>query len=379
MTDSIEIHGYCDDRFSGVKDAFAQNFKDGLEVGASFAATLDGKFVVDIWGGYADAAHTRPWESDTIVNVYSTTKVMAALCTLMLVDRGLLDLDAPVAEYWPQFAQAGKEAIPVRYLLTHQSGLSGVVEPITIEAFYDWDRIVGLLAAQEPLWEPGMHSGYHAFTFGHLLGEVLRRITGKTVGRFFKEEIADPLGADFHIGFGEELDARVADLVPPTEPAQRALDPNSKLGKAMLNPVFLPEHTRERAWRAAEIPAANGHGNARSVARVASALACGGTLGGVKLLKEETVEMAIEEQCYGNDLVLGQPIRWGLGFGLTSEEMPVGPNPRTFYWGGRGGSAVVMDLDSNMSFAYVMNQMTAGTLGDNRVLGPAMALYSAIM
>jgi CubicO group peptidase (beta-lactamase class C family) len=297
----------------------------------------------------------------------------------MLVDRGLLDLDAPVAEYWPEFAQAGKEKLPVRYLLTHQSGLAGVVEPITIEAFYDWDRMVGLLAAQEPLWEPGKHSGYHSFTFGHLLGEPLRRITGKSMGQFFREEVAGPLGADFHIGFGEELDSRVADLVPPKEAAQSALDPSSKLGKAMANTDFPPKHTRERAWRAAEIPAANGHGNARSVARVAAALACGGTLDGVKLLKEETVEMAIEEQCYGEDLVLGQPIRWGLGFGLTSKEMPVGPNPRTFYWGGRGGSAVVMDLDSNMSFAYVMNQMTAGTLGDNRVLGPAMALYSAIM
>jgi CubicO group peptidase (beta-lactamase class C family) len=379
MNDSIEVHGYCDSRFSGVKDAFANNFKDDLEVGASFAATLGGEFVVDIWAGYADAARTRPWERDTIVNVYSTTKVMAALCMLMLVDRGQLDIDAPVAQYWPEFAQAGKENIPVRYLLTHQSGMAGIVEPITIEEFYDWDRVVGLLAAQEPLWEPGKHSGYHAFTFGHLLGEVLRRITGKTMGTFFREEVAGPLGADFHIGFGEELDSRVADLVPPEKAEESVLDSQSKLAKAMANTSFPAEHTWERAWRAAEIPAANGHGNARSVARVAALLAGGGELDGVRLLGMDTVEKSIEEQYYGKDLVLGQPIRWGLGWGLSSKEMPVGPNPRTFYWGGRGGSAVVMDLDANLSFAYVMNGMSGNILGDNRAAGPAMALFSTIM
>lgn len=381
MTDSVEIHGHCDDRFSAVKDAFAQNFKDGREVGASFAASIDGETIVDIWGGWADAARTKPWERDTIVNVYSTTKVMAALCMHMLVDRGQLDLDAPVAKYWPEFAQAGKESLPVRYLLTHQAGLSGIVEPLTVEEFYDWDRTVGLLAAQEPLWEPGTASGYHALTFGHLLGEVLRRITGKTMGTFFREEIAEPLGADFHIGLAEEHDSRVGELIPPEDPipVNPDIDPNSKLAKAMTNPGLRAEDSRDRAWRAAEIPAANGHGNARSVARVATALACGGELDGVRLLGCETIEKSIEEQCYGKDLVLSIPIRWGLGWGLTSKEMPVGPNPRTFYWGGWGGSAVIMDLDAKMSFAYVMNRMTSDLIGDNRVAGPAIALFSEMM
>lgn len=381
MTDSVEIHGHCDDRFSAVRDAFAKNFEDGLEVGASFAATIDGETIVDIWGGWADGEQTRPWERDTIVNVYSTTKVMAALCMHMLVDRGLLDLDAPVADYWPEFAQAGKENLPVRYLLSHQSGLSGIVEPLTIEEFYDWDYTVGLLAAQEPLWEPGTRSGYHSITFGHLLGEPLRRITGKTMGTFFREEVAEPLGADFHIGFGEEHDSRVGRLIPPEvpRPENPDIDPNSKLAKAMQNPGLVAENSWDRAWRAAEIPAANGHGNARSVARVASALACGGELDGVRLLGIETIEKAIEEQCYGKDIVLLQPIRWGLGWGLTSKEMPIGPNPRTFFWGGWGGSAVVMDLDAKMSFAYVMNKMSSDVLGDNRVTGPAMALYSVMM
>jgi CubicO group peptidase (beta-lactamase class C family) len=381
VTDAIEIHGHCDDRFSAVKDAFAQNFKDGREVGASFAATIDGETIVDIWGGWADAACTKPWERDTIVNVYSTTKVMAALCTHMLVDRGQLDLDAPVAKYWPEFAQAGKENLPVKFLLSHQSGLSGIVEPLTVEEFYDWDHTVGLLAAQEPLWEPGAHSGYHSLTFGHLLGEVLRRITGKTMGTFFREEVAEPLGADFHIGLSEEHDHRVGELIPPETPRPEipGIDPNSKLAKAMTNPGLRAEDSRDRAWRAAEIPAANGHGNARSVARVATALACGGELDGVRLLGSETIEKSIEEQCYGKDLVLQIPIRYGLGWGLTSKEMPVGPNPRTFYWGGWGGSAVIMDLDAKMCFAYVMNRMTSDLVGDTRVTGPAIALFSEMM
>jgi CubicO group peptidase (beta-lactamase class C family) len=377
MTEAIEIHGNCAERFSAIRDAFAKNFEEGREVGASFAATINGEYVVDIWAGYADEACTHPWERDTIVNVYSTTKVMAALCTHMLVDRGQLDLDAPVAQYWPEFAQAGKEKIPVRYLLSHQSGLAGIVEPITAEGLYDWDHVVGLLAAQEPLWEPGKHSGYHSLTFGHLLGEVLRRITGKTMGEFFREEVAEPLGADFHIGLAEEHEPRVGELIPPEEP--RPVDQSSKLGRAMSNPGLTAMTSRDRAWRAAEIPAANGHGNARSVARIASALACGGELDGVRLLGIETIEKAIEEQCYGKDLVLQQPIRWGLGWGLTSKEMPIGPNPRTFYWGGWGGSAVVMDLDAKMSFAYVMNKMSSDILGDNRVAGPAIALYSEMI
>ena len=186
MKNSIKINGFCDEQFERVKNAFVRNFKSDLEVGASFAATINGKFVIDIWAGHADAAKTSPWEQDTIVNVYSTTKVMTVLCTLMLVDRGLLDLDAPVAKYWPEFAQAGKEKLPVRYLFSHTAGLPGFDEKIPIEALYDWDRIINLLAAQKPWWKPGTKSGYHAITHGYLLGELIRRITGKTVGTFFR-------------------------------------------------------------------------------------------------------------------------------------------------------------------------------------------------
>ena len=381
MTGQVEVKGHWDPRFAAVRDAFAQNFEAGLEVGASFASTVNGAFVVDIWAGYADAAETRPWQRNTIVNVYSTTKAMAAICTLMLVDRGELDLDAPVALYWPEFAQAGKERLPVRYLLSHTSGLAGFAEPVSTQDLYKWDHVVNLLAAQEPWWEPGTQSGYHSITFGFLLGEVVRRITGKTLGTFFRDEVATPLGADFHIGLPEEDEPRVGELVPPPGPrpgeAEDA-DPDSILARVNTNPPLRAEESRSRAWRAAEMPAVNGHGNARSVARVAAALACGGELDGVRLLSLPTIEKIIEEQCYGTDLVLGMPIRWGLGFGITSKEIPIGPNPRAFYWGGWGGSVIAIDLDARVSFSYVMNKMSSNTLGDRRVLGPAMALFGSL-
>lgn len=377
----IRIQGDCDRRFEGVRKVFAENFERGLEVGACFAAVLDGEFVVDIWAGHADAALARPWERDTIVNVFSTTKAMASTCTLMLVDRGALDLDAPVARYWPEFAQAGKQGVVLRHLLSHTSGLAGWQEPIAVEELYDWERAVGLLAAQEPWWEPGTRSGYHSLTHGFLLGEVVRRVSGRSLGRFFREEVAEPLGADFHIGLPEEHEARVGEMIPPPEVDPGAglePPPGSIAARVTGNPPLTAERANTRAWRAAEIPAANGQGNARSVARVAGALARGGTMDGVTLLGPDTLSKAIEEQCYSEDLVLGLPVRWGLGFGLTSKELPVGPNPRALYWGGWGGSVVVIDLDARFAFSYVMNKMSAETMGDARGLGLALAAFQGL-
>ncbi len=370
MEKKIEIQGYCEDRFESVKEVFADNFKSDLDVGASLAATIDGKIVMDIWAGYSDEAQTCLWEKDTIVNVYSTTKVMTALCVLMLVDRGLIDLDAPVAKYWPEFGQAGKEKLPVRYLLSHTSGLPGWDQPIQADTLYDWDRCTSLLAAQKPWWEPGTRSGYHSITFGYLLGELVRRVTGKSLGTFFREEVAIPLKADFHIGFSEEFDARVGELLPPP-PIGESLgtpDPNSIPSRVFSNPVLTGRETLTREWRAAEIPASNGHGNARSIVRVASALACGGELDGVKLLSLETIEKAIEEQSYSPDLALSVPIRFGLGFGLVSKDNPISPNPRAFYWGGWGGSHVTMDLDAKLSWAFAMNKMIMSLTGDPRTM-----------
>ena len=381
----IEIHGYCDPRFSAVKEVFAANFSSGADVGASFAATIDGKFVIDLWAGYADAARTRPWERDTLACLYSTTKAMTALSALVLVDRGQLDLDAPVARYWPEFAQAGKEAIPVRYLLSHQSGLAWFDEPLPVEALFDWDRIVGLLAAQRPSWQPGTQSGYHALTMGYLVGEVIRRITHKTVGAFFREEIAGPLQADFHMGLAPQHDSRVAEMIPPPprgpeDPRYRdpASLPETMQWKAMyplMDPVRV---SNTRAWRAAEIPASSGYGNARSLARIASVLARG-EVDGTRLLGTPTIEEAFREQSYGPDLVLMIPIRWALGMALTSEETPFGPNPRTLFGGGGGGSHVVVDRDAGLSHAYVMNNCIGSVLdGDDRGMALGRALYAAL-
>jgi CubicO group peptidase (beta-lactamase class C family) len=369
MTKDIEVHGTWEEGLEPVKDAFLKNFEDGLEVGASLAITIEGKYVMDIWAGYADEAKTRPWQHDTIVNVYSTTKVMTALCVLMLVDRNLLDIDAPVAKYWPEFGQEGKENLPVRYLLSHTAGLPGFDKQLRPEMLYDWDQICSLLASQKPWWEPGTKCGYHSITFGYLLGELVRRITGRSVGTFFREEVADLLKADFHIGLSEENDYRVGELIPPAPIDSNNIGevgPNSISLKVLLNPVLTARETLTREWRSAEIPASNGHGNARSVARIGAALACGGELDGVKLLSLNTIEKAIQEQSYGTDLVLNGPIRFGLGYGLVSKDMPISPNPRAFYWGGWGGSHLTMDLDAKLSWAYVMNNMIMTLIGDPR-------------
>lgn len=375
----VEVKGYCDKKFAAVKEAFQKNFESDLEVGASFAATVDGKFVVDIWGGYADAAQTRPWEQDTIVNVFSTTKVMTAICAHILIDRGQLDVDAPVAKYWPEFAQAGKEKIPVRYVLSHQSGVAGYDEVIPKEAFYDWDHMIKLLEKQKPMWEPGKHCGYHASTFGYIIGEVVRRITGKSLGTFFREEVAVPLNADFYIGVPEEHDHRVAEMIPPLmyqadDPGE--MNPDSMMAKVIMNNPPA-EASWERAYRAAEIPAVNGHGNARAIARVGAAMACGGELDGVRLMGLPTVEKAIEEQCYDTDLVLEMPIRNTLGFILVSKEVPVGPNPRTVFRSGWGGSLMVMDLDARVSLGYAMNNM-AEQVGYMRSAVLTEALYASL-
>ncbi len=375
------IDGFCEERFKSVKEVFQSNFDDNLEVGASFAVTLNGKHVVDLWGGYANAAKTKEWKKNTIVNVYSTTKVMTAICIHILIDRGLLDLDAPVAKYWPEFAQAGKENLPVRYLLSHTSGLAGWDKHFRSKKLYNWDLMVELLAAQKPWWEPGTKSGYHTITFGHLLGELVRRITKKSLGTFFREEVAVPLGADFHIGLSEEHDDRVADLIPPP-PIDLStfgdIDPKSVAMRSLTNPIIDVLATKTREWRSAEIPGANGHGNARSVSRITAALACGGELDGVRLLSQKTIKQSIEEQSYGTDLVLNVPIRFGLGWGLQSKELPIGPNPNVFYWGGFGGSVIAVDLDAKLSICYVMNKMVSTLTGDPRSEKLIKALYNSL-
>ena len=373
-----EIQGTFDDRFAAVRDALSGTLDRGLDVGASVAVAVDGQTVVDIWGGTTDAAGTTPWERDTLVNVWSTTKTMTNLCALILADQGEIDLRSPVARYWPEFKAGGKEGVEVRHLLSHTSGLSGWAEPMRPEDLYDWDLSCARLAAQEPWWEPGSASGYHAITQGYLVGEVVRRVTGQSLRAFVTKEVAGPLGADFHIGLAPADDGRVAKVIPPPPLPLEGADPAGVAVRTLANPPLSAEQSWEEGWRRAEIPAANGHGNARSVAAVQRVLACGGEVDGVRLLSRAGCEAVLEEQSYGPDLVLGVPIRFGIGYGLTSPDMPLGPNPRTCFWGGWGGSIVVVDLDTRMVVTYMMNRMGEGTVGDERGASIVAAAYQSL-
>jgi CubicO group peptidase (beta-lactamase class C family) len=371
------VQGFANDRFAPVRAVFEDGFASGSEVGASVCVTVDGETVVDLWDGFADADRTRPWQRDTIVNVYSVTKTMTALTALLVADRGEIDIAAPVSRYWPEFGANGKDRVTVAHLLSHSSGLSGWAEQVSPADLYDWEKVTALLAAQAPFWEPGTASGYHGFTQGYLVGEVIRRVTGRTPGTVFREEIAEPLGADFHIGLPAADDARVADLVAPASDMSPFAQPTALQTNAATNPHHDVAVTRTRAWRGAEIPAVNGTGNARAVATALSVLACGGVAGGGRrMLSEAGSRRALEVQVEGRDLILDMPVRFGLGFAVAGAGGMM-PSPNTLYWGGRGGSLAIVDLDTRTTFAYAPNRM-ADTIVDMRGLGLAMAMWEAL-
>jgi CubicO group peptidase (beta-lactamase class C family) len=376
----MTAHGFTTDAFSALRTTFEANLASGDDVGASVSVRVGDETVVDLWGGYADSGKTRPWVEDTIVNVYSTTKTMTALTALLLADRGLIDFDAPVAKYWPQFAAGGKSRVTVAQIMSHSYGLSGWREPVTKQDLYDWERAVELLAAQEPFWEPGTASGYHAVTMGFLVGEVVRRVTGKSLGTVFREEIAQPLGADFWIGLPPSQDERVAELIPP--PPGTGLDANlDALNEIqrnwIVNPLFSVDDSKTRGWRAAELGASNGQGNARSIALVHTILANGGVANGKRIMSEAGCRKALELQMEGTDLILSTPLRVGLGFGLTSDAMPF-LNKSTMFWGGYGGSIAIIDMQNRMSFGYAMNKMAGTTTGDMRALGLFMGALQVV-
>jgi CubicO group peptidase (beta-lactamase class C family) len=378
---SGSLHGQLDARFEPLRDVLEDSLGAGDDCGLSLTVDIDGQTVVDVYGGFADEARTRPWERDTIVNVWSTTKTVTSLAVLMLADRGLVDLDAPVARYWPEFAQQGKEGVLVRHLMSHTSGLAGWNTPFTIPDLYDLERSTAALAAQAPWWEPGTASGYHALTFGHLLGEVVRRVTGKSLTRFVDEEIAGPLDADFRIGAREADWGRCAEIIPPPPlPFDLAsLDPDSVLVKVATGPVADATAPNTAPWRLAEVGAANGHGNARSVARIMSVLALGGSAGGVRLLSPETIEHIFRVQARGLDLFLGVPMRFGIGYGLTEPVgVPFVPEGKSCFWGGWGGSLIIMDLDRRTTISYMMNKMQPGLVGSDVATGYLTAIYKLL-
>jgi CubicO group peptidase (beta-lactamase class C family) len=376
-----DVDGHCDSRFSPVRDALAEQLDSGNELGASVVVNIDGETVVDIWGGWRDADHHSPWTEDTITNVWSTTKTVTNLAALMLIDRGQLDAYAPVATYWPEFAANGKAGVEVRHILSHTSGVSGWEQPFAGEQMYDWDLATQRLASQKPWWEPGTASGYHAANQGHLVGEVVRRVTGKHLKTFIAEEIAGPIGADFQIGAAESDWDRIAPVIPPPPlPFDlAALDPDSPVYKTFTGPSLDAAMANTPDWRRADMGATNGHGNARSVARILSALALGGTVDGVRLLSPDTIELIFDEQSHGPDLVLGVPLRFGIGYALPeTETVPYVPQGRACYWGGWGGSVILMDLDRRITISYMMNKMAPGIIGSDRSESYVRAIHGCL-
>ena len=375
------VQGMCDARFTAVRDAFAAGFADGTELGASLAIEVDGRLIVDCWGGWLDGDRTRPWERDTIACVFSCTKGLAAIVALRLVEAGTLDLDAPVARYWPEFAAGGKDQLQVRWLLTHEAGLSAISRPMPFGSLSDWSAMVDALAAQEPWWEPGTAHGYHGVTFGHLVGEVVRRVDGRTIGRVLGDDVVTPLGVDCFLGLPVAEDARTAEMTIELDPDATTFfshwSPDDLGPKSFGNPpdCNLIEHTNTRAFRGAEIPAANAHANARALARVYGALGRG------ELVASSLVEEAGRPHVDGDDLVMGLPTRFGLGFEVTMPEadFSFGPGARTFGHNGSGGSLGFLDPDAGVAFGYVMNRMEWRERRDDARWFPILdVLYDAL-
>lgn len=370
MSGMGNVDGHFAPEFAALAETLDCAIAADEECGAAIAIDVDGESVVDIWGGHTDAARRTPWTADTIVNVWSSTKNVTALAGLMLIDRGLIEAHTPVAEVWPEFTANGKQHIEFRHLLTHSSGLSAWEQPVTTEDVLDWDKATSMLAAQAPWWEPGTATGYHALTHGHLIGEVLRRVTGRTLKRFVAEEIAGPLGADFQIGSAPQDDGRTAEIIAPADPFE-GIPPMDQWTEQMLKtftgPAPDPLIANTAAWRAADIGAANGHTNARALTKILSAISLGGTVDGVQLLRPQTVERIFETQIEGPDLVLaGHHLRMGLGFGLPSPAIGYIPDGKICFWGGWGGSWESMNPDRRTTIAYVMNKMGPGIEGSAR-------------
>lgn len=366
MSDTPAIDGVCDPRFARVREAFVENFRAHDELGATVAVSVDGTTTVDLWGGWTDAARTHAWRCDTLVNVFSAAKPLAAVALLLLAERGAVDLDLPVARLWPEFAAAGKEDVTVRMLLSHRAGLPAIRAPLPPLAMYDWPLMTAALAAETPWWEPGVAHGYHVNTFGFLAGELVRRAAGVSVGAFVRDAITGPIGADLHVGLARTHAARVgAYLFPPgiaaiaaalfDEEAGADAERRHLLRQVYFNPAGVSgfDTVDTPAWRDAEMPSTNGYGNARALVRLYAALL--GTAG-PRLLRAETLDEALRDAAAGPDVVLGRPSRFGLGFQLSAPEHRFGPNARSFGHYGAGGSVGFADPDRRIAFAYTTNR-----------------------
>lgn len=391
MPDATNIEGHVDPRFRRVDDAFRENFASRGELGAAITVIVDGHTVVDLWGGVADHRTRRPWTRDTLTLIFSATKGVTALCAHILESRGQLDLDLPVTTYWPEFGAAGKQDIPVRMLLNHQAGLPAIIEPLPPDTIFDWQTMAQALAAQAPSWPPGTRHGYHAMTFGILVGEIIRRISGKTVGQFLRDEVAGPFDLELWIGLPEPLEERMSRLrlAPYTGEStpftSKLMNRESLTSKAFLNPrgLMMPGQANSRAVHAAEIPAANGIGTARALAGMYAPLACGGALGGVELVDAHTLTTMSRVESEGPDEILLVPTRFASGFIKSTDNRPgssalLGPNAEAFGHTGAGGSIGMADPVAGVAIGYVMNQLGAGVLLNERGQSLVDAVYESL-
>ncbi|TEA18659.1 Beta-lactamase domain-containing protein 2 [Colletotrichum sidae] len=379
-----QIHGTCDAKFEGVRAKFQEFVASGFEVGASLTVTIDGQDAVNIWGGYADAGRTRPWNEDTIVNVFSTTKTICALAVLLLINEGKLSANDRVAKHWPEFAANGKEDVEIRHLLSHTSGLAVFEDPITMAEMCDVELVTSRLEKQRPRWTPGTASGYHAWTYGYPIQEVVRRITGLGFRDFVAARIAGPLGADFQIGAREEDWRRVSDVIPPPPfelPDPATMPPADSLPAKMLNPIPDAGFANSSTWRRAEVASANGHTNAKGLATIwSNALTIPDE--SRRLLSKETIDVIFQEQSYGPDLVYGATVRFGTGLSIRGNGDAIIdswiPKGRLCYWGGWGGSTVINDIDRSITICYAMNKMESGTVGNTAFRAYVAEIYKAL-
>ena len=372
-----EIHGLCPERFAGVRAAFEDNFATGQELGARFSLVQRGELVVDLWAGFADRQRAKPFDERTLTPVFSTTKAIAALLIARLVDAGKLDYAQPVADVWPEFAQAGKAAITIEQVMSHQEGLSGFPDEMEPSLWFDWDAVCAKLAAMAPLWPPGTASGYHPITFGYLAGEIFRRVDGRTMGAALREDLAGPFGLDLWIGLPDAEHHRAADLQRPNGLPNFG-EINAATKAAFLTPWSSPAGRGQAEWRRIEIPSANGHATAPALARLIGALANDGWLDGETILSPALIAEASRERIHGQDLVLPFVMSWGAGFMRNSAVKVWGPGEQTFGHSGWGGSCAFADPETGLAGAYVMNKQSTDLIGDARAKRLIEAAYAAI-
>lgn len=387
-----KVNGTCDSRFTAVKDLLQANIDADEELGASLVVNINGENVVDVWGGYSDPAKSKPWEENTITNVWSSSKTVASLAALLLIDRGLLDPFEKVSTYWPEFSANGKQDIEVRHFLSHSSGVSGWEGPITMHEVCDLESSTARLAAQAPWWKPGSASGYHSLAMGHLLNELTQRVTSQSLAAFVAAELAGPLAADFSFGVPASEYPRVATIIPPPAPpadwkpevptTAAGIDMSSIFAKTLMNPMMDADCANQDFWRQASVPAANGFTNARGIAKLLSIVSCGGVLDGKQWLKPETVDLIFQEQTNGPDLVISAQTRFGIGFGLNGAgEGGTGywvPEGKICFWGGWGGSMVICDVGRGVTITYMMNKMSNAGLGSGLAKRYIWEVYKAL-